>query len=124
MKCHYCQQEMIKRSEEFYSQKSGEDSSTVTIAVWQCDNHAPVIFRQANLSTGFKAKGSIFVPLKDKWYQILLDSEEIWIEELKEEEDNPTSFTLKKVVATKVNPNWNITPDNAIDKLQTYLLFL
>lgn len=122
MKCRFCQQEM-----ELVSHTPVDSLNTVEIHVWQCYTHAPVLFRIAVTDRYlYEDRGIIIIPIKDKWYAVALNHEgddQFLIEEVEQDKSSPVNFYSKRFVAM-VPSTWIIDPDNAIDKLKTYLVFM
>ncbi len=101
--------------------------NSIEMRVWQCNAHVPVLYRMTTTDPYiYNDLGVIIVPLKDKWYSIvlnLLDESKYAIEELEQQINSPNNFSFKQVV-TMVPSTWRITADNATEKLQTLLVFM
>lgn len=126
MKCPYCQQEMIE------IRHTPSAMNSLEIWVYECQNHLPVLFRATDTSPRYMQDfGSLIIPIKERWYCINLngnlegslgDPKGFTIEELEPTDDTNTNFSSKgKVIQISKN---RFTPDNAIDKLKTILVFM
>lgn len=130
MKCPYCQQEM-----EMIRHIPSSNNS-LEVWVWQCNYHLPVLYRRCITDPNYNHDfGSLIIPIKDKWYCLNLNGDRrgfppdsanantYTIEELELTNDvNCINFSLKGQVL-KISKN-QFTPDNAIDKLKAYLVFM
>lgn len=120
MNCPFCQQQMLNI---FYHEGRPENMN-----IWQCDNHASVIFRCATYASNrnrYENHGIFLVPIKDRWYAIEFDAptgSASISEHIRDMQDEAKFHFVQPIIS--FTKGLRLTPDNALDKLKTILVFM